>query len=290
MQRSHLPINVRDILSQALAKKSLSIYDLHTHVESADLREPIKRSKYRAIIHERGLTAVVQTDHNSPPFNFKSRLFIPGIEIGSIQGHINLMGINERYKKLIEEHYPLEEPSRPTLKRKAISADQILFDLHEWYGNSPDLPIDVLPHPFQKGGIFYNKDPIEVIQAFKRKRVPHAEDRTYFIEWTNGYHKSPYCANAERVLEIAQKKQFDFVLVAGSDSHRSESLGLAGIVVTPGGNSYSFERAKQALRNRQHLVYHLSIDPDNPDYITLTLTTARGTDRRDFQFVAERTA
>ncbi len=277
---STLDLNVRDILSRALGKKSFSIFDLHTHITSPDVREQKARPNYKDKIESRGLNAIVQTEHNFPPHTFNSSVFIPGIEIGTVHGHVNLLGIDREYREFIKTFYPLEDEEMVTMKKKVIGLDQVLHDLDQWYSSPREMPSIVFPHPFQKGGVFYNKEPSEVIQALKKKGVPNVEDRVYLLEWTNGY-RGPSEENAQRVIETVKKAEYDFVLVAGSDSHKSQDVGMAGIIVFPG-SSLSFQTVKQVVLRKKHLVYHISLDPKNPDYLTLTIIDPVGKERTDY--------
>lgn len=254
------PIKVKEILQSVLDRDDFVVVDPHVHITSHDVQEsPVKALRQTMNVSKaRGVDLLVETEHNKTPDCLHKKCIVPGVELHTFLGHVNIVGAApERIEQALLEYQGLLYVSRrlPIMNQggsrkrssKKSSRQQPRLNLgrvvHDFIDN-PDSII-VLPHSFNGGGVFYDK-PTAAYSKLNRRG-------TYFIEWTNG-RRSPDSRQAQNIISVVRGNN-NFFLFAGSDTHGKKHVGLAGIAVFSADKT--FPSVREQLLSGNYKCYHI---------------------------------
>lgn len=247
-------------------RDDFSTVDLHTHLITTHEREtekPNNQVLYPATAKKKGLDALFQTEHNLEPYtcNYSDNIWrlhgariFPGIEISTVEGHVivNGLGVDE-YHDLLEKFGSLINRQNGTSRLKL---EHLLGELRGLYGSSYDEPLIEYPHAFQQGGVLHTE---KKQKPPKNWLPPITSDNLCFYELTNG-HRSADSKNAQKVSELVRSRDYNVLLVGGSDCNNILCLGHCGNALS--GDVSDFSQMLERFKAGEYIVYHIMLQDE----------------------------
>lgn len=275
---------VRGVLEMILERDDITIVDLHTHILSDDVHEKSPEYQFRRVIAMNGIDFIFETEHNRYPLLYGSEKpinghVLPGVEISTMYGHINLLAKDGSLIKMCLDHFS-RDLHKKYMRNPQLNPETFLNFIRDRHNKMDDSAVLVFPHSFQSGGIFYN----DKNRKYPKLWLPSVyKQRKYFLEWTNS-KRSPDSKTGSSVIKMVQEPEHNLLLVAGSDAHISTDVGMAGVVIL---GRVKHEEITQNLFQENYIVYHIHIFDGLRGRVMIN--TPRANRKRDYNLTIDYT-